>query len=109
MLGACTFTSEQTKYVECVNPATTVTPSGAITVLWDQLMGGRPRATVNPAQLRGMSWTLVWIPGLGSYAVDLTLDDVAFVTAGDAGVDASIDAVDGGRPDRTPSGEAAPE
>jgi hypothetical protein len=96
MIGACSYANEQTKFTECVNPGTTITASGTVTVLWASLTGGKPRATVNPAQLRGLQWVLVWAPGLASYAVDLTLDDVAFVAVGDGGVEASMDAMDSG-------------
>jgi hypothetical protein len=70
-----------------------------VTVLWNELTGGRPRATVDPAQIDGLQWVLVWAPGLASYAVDLTLDDVAFVSAADAATEASVDAADGGAGD----------
>jgi hypothetical protein len=115
MIGSCSFTNEATKYTECVNPGVTVTASGKVTVLWDALTGGQPRATVNPAQLRGLQWELVWVPGLTPYAVDLTLDDVAFVTAADAAVEASADATDatdatdGGTTDTNAVGEASTE
>jgi len=107
MIGSCSYSNEITKFTECVNPGATITASGKVTVLWDALSGGRPRATVNPAQLRGLQWVLVWAPGLPSYAVDLTLDDVAFVTAADAAVEASADATDGGAADTTGRSDAS--
>ncbi|HEX9294306.1 MAG TPA: hypothetical protein VF881_00670 [Polyangiaceae bacterium] len=81
MIGACSFTSEQTKYVECVNPSKVVTPTGNVTFLFSDLTGGKPRA-LDPEQIHGMSWALVWAPGVVPYSVDLRLDDVAFVGDG---------------------------
>jgi hypothetical protein len=108
MVGSCRFMNEQTKFVECVNPATTITASGSVTVLWRQLSGGKPRDSVNPAELRGLQWVLVWAPGL-SYAVDLTLDDVAFVTDVDGATDASNETLDASATDSTQSGDASPD
>jgi hypothetical protein len=106
MIGACSYANEQTKFTECINPGATVTASGVITVLWSELTGGRPRANVDPAQIDGLLWALVWAPGLASYAVDLTLDDVAFVGAADAATEASVDAADGGAGDGLSPGDA---
>jgi hypothetical protein len=106
MVGSCQFMNEQTKFVDCVNPATTITASGSVTVLWSQLTGGKPRDSVDPTQLRGMQWVLVWAPGL-SYAVDLTLDDVAFVSDTDGATDGSDEARDTGATDSTATADAS--
>ncbi|HEX9294303.1 MAG TPA: hypothetical protein VF881_00655 [Polyangiaceae bacterium] len=89
MQGGCSFTSEESKWDECVSPGTPVTPSGNITVLWSDLTGGKPQAG-DPGQILAFQWTFAWAPSNARYAVDLTLDDVAFVGDGTS-LDASGD------------------
>jgi hypothetical protein len=102
MIGSCPFTSEQTKFVECINPGKGVSPSGTVTILWNELTGSKPRP-VDPEQIVGLQWGLIWAPGLAPYSVDLTLDDVAFVGDG-VPADGSADAPEGAPRDTGPAG-----
>lgn len=69
----------------CTAPSTVVNVTGTKTLVqipWSSFTGGRPIATVNPAQLTGLRWTFAW-GGAGStpYPVDVHVDDLHFMTA----------------------------
>ena len=53
-----------------------------VTVLWEELVGGMPEATTNPAEMRGIGLALDWQFGYtaaDAYPVDFTIDDVRLV------------------------------
>lgn len=71
----------------CGSPSFTVpvTPTETtITVAWEQLSGGRPRASVDPAKLTSIVWIFPAPPGAGTvtptpYEADVVIDDLRFV------------------------------
>lgn len=66
----------------CVAPTknipVTTTPT-PVTVAWADLTGGQPDATINPAEITSVSWIFQWQDKGTPYAVDLVMDDLAFV------------------------------
>lgn len=67
-----------------VKVTVTDTPS-TITILWDELEGGSPDATVTPSELTSIAWSLpapagVGTEGVTTYSVDLVIDDLRFVS-----------------------------
>jgi hypothetical protein len=63
--------------------AVTSTPT-TITVSWDELLGGQPEESVNPAEITLISWSLPAPAGVGTaavtpYTVDVRIDDIAFI------------------------------
>ena len=54
-----------------------------VKVLWAELVGGKPEATVNPSELTFISWILPNPPGVGTapvpYMADVTIDDLQFI------------------------------
>lgn len=82
MKGACVYTSEATKYEECVHASvTTAIPAGGgtVTVMFANATGGTPQPTVNAAQLMGIEWAFDWSQAATPYPVDVVVDDVVFV------------------------------
>jgi hypothetical protein len=50
--------------------------------MWAQVMGGMPTAwdaMASPREVVGIQWQFPWSEGRMAYAVDVTLDNVAFV------------------------------
>jgi hypothetical protein len=82
--GACVATNPANTYADCWDPVAWVlvpaTPA-TVTVRWGEFVGGKPTATVNPAELLGFQWSFNWIAGDagGPYAANVTIDDIAFV------------------------------
>jgi hypothetical protein len=73
--GTC---NAPTKSVPVTATATTVT------VLWSELQGGKPEATVNPSELTFIAWAFPAPEGAGmaaptTYMADVTVDDLQFV------------------------------
>jgi hypothetical protein len=71
----------------CANPSKTVpvtsTPT-TIQLLWADLIGGKPQASVTPSEITFISWNFPPPAGVGTanvttYAVDVTIDDVKFL------------------------------
>jgi hypothetical protein len=61
----------------------TATPT-VVKVLWAELTGGKPEATVNPTEITVISWVLPPPAGAGTtapttYVADLTIDDLQFI------------------------------
>jgi hypothetical protein len=58
-----------------------------VTVLWSQLTGGLPAASVDPSEITGISWSFPAPPGAGDpvsampYPVDIVIDDISFVNS----------------------------
>ncbi len=55
-----------------------------VTVLWSQLTGGRPTASVDPTEILGIFWAFPAPPGAGTatpfpYPIDIVIDDIGFV------------------------------
>jgi hypothetical protein len=71
----------------CGSPSYTfpVTPTETtITVAWEQLSAGRPRASVDPTKLTSIVWIFPPPPGAGTvtpvpYEADIIIDDLRFV------------------------------
>lgn len=79
--GACVYTSESSKYSDCVYPGATVpVPSGGgvVEVPWASFVGGKPDAPVDGKSLDGLQWQFPWADGMAEYAVDVTVKDVKF-------------------------------
>jgi hypothetical protein len=79
--GACVYTSEASKYSDCVYPSATVAvPSGGgvVEVPWESFTGGKPVATTDGTELDGLQWQFPWMPPTTEYAVDVTIKDVKF-------------------------------
>jgi hypothetical protein len=87
--GRCTPTSATNKYDgTCGGPQktgipVTTTPT-TVTVLWAELTGGKPDASVTPSELVSISWVLPNPTGVGTtsvvpYPVDIVVDDIQFV------------------------------
>jgi hypothetical protein len=72
----------------CSEPVVTVTVTDTptvVTVLWDDLEGGSPEASVTPSELTSISWALpapagVDTASVSTYSVDLVIDDLKFVS-----------------------------
>ncbi len=72
----------------CSEPVVTVTVTETptvVTVLWDDLTGGSPEASVTPSELTSISWALPAPAGVDTqavttYSVDLVVDDLRFVS-----------------------------
>jgi hypothetical protein len=70
----------------CSEPHFTVTVTespSVVTVLWDDLTGGSPEASVTPSELTSISWALPAPAGVDTenvttYSVDLVVDDLRF-------------------------------
>jgi hypothetical protein len=70
----------------CSSPSVNVPVSATaatITLRWSDLTGGAPNA-LDPSKITGIAFTLPW-GGTGTNAADVTIDDVRFVSLGDAG------------------------
>jgi len=56
----------------------TATPT-LVSVLWAELMGGKPEASVNPQEIVVIQFVLPYTPGASPYTADVTIDDLAFI------------------------------
>ena len=73
----------------CATPqyvATVTATATPVTVKWADLTGGKPSATVNPKEITSIAWVIPPPVGAGTpsptpYALDLTIDDIAFTPA----------------------------
>ena len=71
----------------CAAPTYTVTVTATeqtVTVLWADLTGGRPQASVNPAEITSINWIFPNPPGAGTatptpYEADIVIDNLTFV------------------------------
>jgi hypothetical protein len=71
----------------CAAPTYTVPVTATdqtITVLWSQLVGGRPEPSVNPAEITSIGWIFPNPIGAGTatpttYAADVVIDNLSFV------------------------------
>jgi hypothetical protein len=81
--GTCIPASSNKYDGTCGDPqkAFTITSTPTtVTILWADLVGGKPVASVNPAQITGVYWFFPWTgAGAASYAVDITIDNLSFV------------------------------
>lgn len=86
--GGCTPASSNRYDGTCAAPQkaglpVTTTPT-KVTVLWTELLGGKPQASVNPAEITFITWVLPNPTGVGTtsvvpYPVDVVIDDIQFV------------------------------
>jgi hypothetical protein len=94
--GSCTATGDASVEDSCHGPRVLVPVTTGVmtkTYLWSDLTGGKPRDMIDPTQLTGILWYFLPPPADGgtagdagaSYPIDITLDDVTFVTASDGG------------------------
>jgi hypothetical protein len=73
----------------CATPSLIVpvaATEATIEVRWAQLLGGRPSASVDPAEITDIRWVLPTPAGAGTtspttYAADLYIDDLTFITS----------------------------
>jgi len=72
----------------CSSPAFSVPVTAqptTVTVLWSQLTGGSPAASVDPREIVGISWSFPTPPGAGDpvnampYPMDIVIDNISFV------------------------------
>jgi hypothetical protein len=81
--GACVAADPNNTYADCWDPTAWVTvpaTAATVTVLWGEFTGGKPAATVNPAEILGFQWSFNWAGATGvAYAANVTIDDVTFV------------------------------
>lgn len=71
----------------CLAPTKTIMVTDkptSVTVLWSDLKGGKPEASVNPSEISTIAWAFPAPPGVGTadvttYKVDVTIDDLSFV------------------------------
>jgi hypothetical protein len=89
--GACdpggTASTTQYSQTVCAEPTTAIpvtsTPT-TVSVLWSQFTNGKTAPSPDPSQITGIRWTLpvpagVGTTGVTTYALDITLDDIAFI------------------------------
>jgi hypothetical protein len=85
--GRCTPPGDNQYDGSCAAGAKTVevseTPT-TVTVLWADLTGGKPSATINPAEITFITWALPAPAGAGTtapttYKADIVVDDLKFV------------------------------
>lgn len=86
--GRCIPASNNQYDGSCAAPAAVVPVTAqpaTVTVLWSQLTGGLPAASVDPTEITGISWTFPAPPGAGDpvnampYPIDIVIDDISFV------------------------------
>jgi hypothetical protein len=80
--GACAYSSEQSKYTDCIQPSLVLPmppAGGTVTFSWTDLANGKPVGSVDPTEIVGVQWAFTWADAMAPYDVDVTLDDVAFV------------------------------
>jgi hypothetical protein len=67
----------------CADPMrvfTIPTTAQTVTILFSEFLGGRPVATVNPAQITSIYWFFPWSgTGTTPFTVDVVIDDLSFV------------------------------
>jgi hypothetical protein len=81
--GTCVPADPTNTYATCWDPvAWVIMPETAatVTVRWSEFVGGKPVATVNPAEILGFQWSFDWAGATGvAYAANVTIDDITFV------------------------------
>jgi hypothetical protein len=83
----CTPASSNQYDGTCATPSFTVPVTDTatkITIMWADLKGGKPSVSVNPQEITSIIWGIPAPAGAGSptitpYALDVTIDDLAFV------------------------------
>jgi len=76
--GTCTAAA-------CTSPSVNVPVSATVatvTLRWSDFTGGAPSA-LDPSKITGIAFTLPW--ATATHAADVTIDDIRFVSLGDAG------------------------
>jgi hypothetical protein len=85
--GRCTPTSSNQYDGSCGSPSFTVPVTDTatkISIMWADLKGGKPTATVDPHEITSVIWGIPAPAGAGSatitpYAIDVTIDDLSFI------------------------------
>ncbi len=81
--GTCVPKSNNQYDGTCGDPQKLLTISSTpttITVLWDELTGGKPATNVDPKTITHISWFFPWTgAGATPYTVDVRMDDLKFV------------------------------
>jgi hypothetical protein len=82
--GACVAKDPLNTYADCWDPVAWVTvpaTAATVTVRWGEFVGGKPVATVSPAELLGFQWSFDWAGATLGVAYDaaVTIDDITFV------------------------------
>jgi hypothetical protein len=75
--GGCTAADAADPFGTCVAPSVTL-PIADHSVLFSDLMGGKPVMTADPAQSLGLQWALPY-DGKTSYAFDVTVSEVKLI------------------------------
>ena len=79
-LGTCSPPGSNKYDGTCASPSVnipvTATPT-PVKILWADLTGGKPNASVTSSQLTGIAFYFNW--STGSYPVDVTIDDLSFI------------------------------
>ncbi|HTQ02353.1 MAG TPA: hypothetical protein VMI54_00800 [Polyangiaceae bacterium] len=90
MIGGCT-PSNLNPSVDCTAPDLIATLySSRQYAYWSDFSGGTPvswNSATSPNEIVGVEWIFPYDPTLGSYSVDVTLDDVGFIRSGSAAPD----------------------
>lgn len=79
--GRCTPTTGQYDG-SCAAPTTTITVGNSpetVEILWADLTGGAPDASVTPSEITAISWYFAWTEGGVAYDVDITIDDIGLI------------------------------
>jgi hypothetical protein len=81
--GRCIPASSNKYDGTCGDPQKAITITSTptpVTILWGDLIGGKPVASVNPAEITGVYWFFPWTgAGAASYTIDIIIDDLSFV------------------------------
>jgi hypothetical protein len=70
---------------DCADPVNTFAVTGTqaspqtVRIMWSGFTGGKPQPNVMPAEITGIAWYVTWAAGATSYAVDLHIDNLAFI------------------------------
>jgi hypothetical protein len=85
--GRCFPGSGMTQYYhpDCADAIHTFPVTGTqaapqtISVMWNGFTGGKPQPNVMPSEIVGMFWYVSWAAGATPYAVDIHIDNLAFI------------------------------
>ena len=88
MKGGCTAMDITNPFGECVAPNKSIpvtATEATVSVLFTDLMGGKPTATADATQVLGIQWGFPWTGmATGNYAFDVTVSDLT-LTGGPGG------------------------
>ncbi|HEX3773585.1 MAG TPA: hypothetical protein VHV51_03920, partial [Polyangiaceae bacterium] len=84
MKGGCTATPANVAnpFADCIaptDPVTVATAESTVTVMFTDIMGGKPTATVDPKQVVGIQWGFEWSATAMPYLADVTVSDITLI------------------------------